>query len=77
MEITLFDRKGHAIAYIADDGEKSIYFWKEQAVAYVDDETVYGWDGHHLGFFVDGILYDLKRTKSGVCDRDVSRRHVG
>ena len=65
MEITLFERKGHAIAYIADDGENSIYLWKGRAVAYVDDETIYGWNGRHLGWFVDGILYDLKGRRVG------------
>ncbi len=65
MEITLFDRKGHATAYIADDGENSIYLWKGKAVAYVDDETIYGWNGRHLGWFVDGILYDLHGHRVG------------
>ena len=65
METTLFDRKGHAAAYIADDGENSIYLWNGQAVAYVDDETIYGWNGHHLGFFVSGTLYDLRGRRLG------------
>jgi hypothetical protein len=65
METSLFDRTGHATAYVADDGENSIYLWKGQAVAYVDKETIYGWNGHHLGFFVDGILYDLRGRRVG------------
>ena len=65
MEITLFDRKGHATAYIADDGEGSIYTWDGHAVAYVNNEAVHGWNGRHLGWFIGGVLYDLHGLRSG------------
>ena len=65
METTLYDRKGHATAYIADDGENSIYLWKGNAVAYIDNETVYGWIDHHLGWFLDGIVHDLQGRTAG------------
>jgi len=28
METTLYDGKDHPVAYIADDGENSIYLWR-------------------------------------------------
>jgi hypothetical protein len=34
-EISLLDTHGNAVAYIADDGEASIYLWTGEAVAYV------------------------------------------
>ena len=58
MEVALYDGKGQPVAYIADDGEHSIYLWDGHAVAYVDGKSVHGWNGKHLGWFVDGVLYN-------------------
>lgn len=65
MELTLYDGKGHPVAYIADDNENSIYLWSGHAVAYLDGENIYGWNGHHLGWFVGGVLYDLHGLRVG------------
>ena len=65
METTLFDGRGHPGAYIADDGENSVYLWSGHAVAYVVGELVYGWNGRHLGWFVDGVVYDLQGQRVG------------
>ena len=65
METTLFDRYGVPKAYI-DEEKNFIYIWHGKAIAYIDDEKVYGWkEGIHLGWFIDGILYDLKGTRVG------------
>lgn len=60
-EISLFDFKGRAVAYIAEDG--TIYLWQGKPIAYLDDEAkdgqdVYGFNGKHLGWFKGGIIYD-------------------
>ena len=65
METTLYDGHGHPIAYIADDDEHSIYLWSGPAVAYIVDENLFGWNGRHLGWFVDGVLYNLKGYRVG------------
>jgi len=65
METTLFDGGGHAVAYIADDGENSIYLLSGYAVAYVVNEKIYGWNGHHLGWFINGVVYNLNGRKVG------------
>ena len=65
MEITIFDGRGRPVAYIADDGENSIYLWSGHAVAYIVNENVYGWNGHHLGWFIDGVIYDLHGRNVG------------
>jgi sugar/nucleoside kinase (ribokinase family) len=70
MELTLYDTTGQPLAYIADHGENSIYLWKGHAVAYIDRENLYGWNGKHLGWFVDGVLYDQK----GLCVGSVRER---
>lgn len=69
MEISLYDNTGHAVAYIADDNENSIYTWSGHAVAYIEDENIYGWNGNHLGFFVKGVIYDLRGYVVGsICE---------
>ena len=64
MEVTLYNKKGKPVAYIANDGE-TIYLWEGRAVAYLYDEKVYGWNGSHLGWFHNGIVYDLHGLRVG------------
>ncbi|MDX1779199.1 MAG: hypothetical protein R3339_09990 [Thermodesulfobacteriota bacterium] len=65
METTLFDRYGLPKAYI-DEEKQFIYLWNGKPIAYIEDEKVFGWkEGTHLGWFIDGILYDLKGTRVG------------
>jgi hypothetical protein len=63
METTLYDKSGKAVAYVVEDG--AIYLWKGNAVAYVDGEAVHGWNGKHMGWFMDGIVYDLRGMRIG------------
>jgi hypothetical protein len=59
-EISLFDKNGNAKAYIADD--LTIYLWDGDPVAYLykskNDWHVYGFNGDHLGWYIDGLIYD-------------------
>ena len=64
-EISLFDQKGNATAYIAEDGEGTIYLWNGNAVAYLVQEKVYGFNGQHLGWFDNGVMRDLKGAQVG------------
>ncbi len=64
-EITLFDSTGSAIAYIADDAEQTIYLWHGEAVAYLSQALVYGFNGKHLGWFDLGILRDKRGSPVG------------
>jgi hypothetical protein len=61
-EITLFDSKGRAAAYISTDDDLTIYMWGGKPVAYLDVRNgtyhVYGFNGIHLGRFEDGVLRD-------------------
>jgi hypothetical protein len=65
MEETLYDSRGRPVAYIADDGEMSIYLWSGYAVAYISGEDLYGWNGHHIGWFVNGVLYNRQGQRAG------------
>ena len=65
METALFDKYGLPKAYI-DEETCVIYLWNGRTIAYIEDEKVYGWkEGIHLGWFINGILYDLKGTRVG------------
>jgi hypothetical protein len=47
-EVTLFDQRGEATAYIALNDELTIYLWNGKPVAYLDRES--GDDFHVYGF---------------------------
>ncbi len=61
-EITLFDSRGRAVAYITLDDEATIYLWEGEPVAYLkrtsDDLHIYNFDGRHLGWLVRGVVMD-------------------
>lgn len=58
-EVTLFDKDKKAVAYIAYGEESTIYMWNGTPVAYVEQEDkIYHFDGHFLGWLADGIVYD-------------------
>ena len=59
--VTLYNREGRAIAYIYE-GEY-IYLYGGKPVGYLDEESVYGFNGKHLGRFEEGWL----RDSSGNC----------
>ena len=57
-EITLYSESGKSVAYIADDDDSTIYLWSGKPVAYLKTEEVYGFNGKHLGWFVEGLIYN-------------------
>ncbi|NRA14954.1 MAG: hypothetical protein HRU04_05600 [Oceanospirillaceae bacterium] len=72
-EISLYDDAGEAVAYIDTDDEMNIYLWKGRSVAYLDDESVYGFNGKHLGWFKKGIIWDRKGYVVGFIEGAVSK----
>lgn len=62
-EISLFNSDGEATAYIdTDDDDLTIYLWGGKPVAYLHNSNgefnIYGFNGNHLGWFIDGIVRD-------------------
>jgi hypothetical protein len=61
-EVSLFDQRGRAVAYIALDDEATIYTWSGKPVAYLsrdgNDVHIYNFSGRHLGWFEDGLFVD-------------------
>ena len=56
--MTFYDAHGRPIAYLIDDSEH-IYLFSGEPVAYLSDNTVYGFNGHQFGWFEDGWVRDL------------------
>lgn len=64
MEITLFNKNGKPVSYIADDGE-TIYLWDGRPVAYLLEDKIYGWHGRQLGWFYNGTVFDIYGLRAG------------
>ena len=55
--ITLYDNNGCAIAYVHSD-DRSIFLFGGEAVAYIEDDSVYSYAGRYLGWTRDGWFFD-------------------
>jgi hypothetical protein len=65
-EVTLFGKSGEPQAYIAYGDESTIYSFSGDPLAYVDDNcNIYGFNGHHLGWFEDDIIWDHRGRRVG------------
>ncbi|MGE5677154.1 MAG: 4-fold beta flower protein [Pseudomonadota bacterium] len=56
MDIVFYNINGEATAY-TEDGEH-IYAYDGRALAYLHDNSVYSYDGKHLGRFSNGWIRD-------------------
>jgi hypothetical protein len=65
-EVTLFGRNGDPQAYIAHDDDNSLYSFAGEPLAYVDENSnIYGFNGVHLGWFEDEIVWDHAGRRVG------------
>jgi hypothetical protein len=65
MERALYNVRGEPIAYISDYPTKAIYLWDGHPVAYLYAFHVYGFNGSHLGWFVNDVVYDTSGNRIG------------
>ena len=66
MQETLFDSKGNPIAYLDFDDDNTFYLWNGTPVAYLSsNNTIYGFNGKHLGWYEKGIIRNLLGEKNG------------
>ena len=76
--MNLFDKTGRAVAHIAEDQENAIFLWRGLHIGVlVEDRHIFGINGKHLGWFVDGVIYDTKGDRigftEGTCPIPVSK----
>jgi hypothetical protein len=65
MDRTLFDQNGKPVAYLHTDYHGSIFLWDGIAVAYLDDEHIFGINGKHLGWLISDVLYTNDGARIG------------
>ena len=56
IEITLYDQSGRPIAY--SDDHAHLYYFDGTPVAYLNGEHVYSFSGDHLGYYINGWVFD-------------------
>jgi mRNA-degrading endonuclease RelE of RelBE toxin-antitoxin system len=65
-DLTLFDCNGKPTAYISDQKERVIYTFSGMPMAYIDEqENIYGFNGVHLGWFEDDIIWEHSGSRVG------------
>ena len=65
-EITLFGSQGEPIAYIEDGNDKTIFTFNGEPFAYIDEnQNIYGFNGVHLGWYEDQIIWDHSGFRVG------------
>lgn len=63
-EMSLFSNKGTPAAYVAVDEGMTVYLWSGKPIAYLERDIgttrfhVYGFNGKHLGWFDQGVIWD-------------------
>ena len=78
MDTSLYDKNGNAVAYLTEDFQSTIHLWDGTPVAYLYEERqVYGINGHHLGWFIDNIVFNNNGERigftSGACPVPVAK----
>lgn len=58
-DLDFYDSRGRAVAYIAAEDEGgTVYLWDGKPVAYLDEESIFGFNGKHLGWLKGNAIYD-------------------
>ncbi len=65
MEKALFNSRGEPVAYITEHARKIIFLWDGHPVAYLYGHHVYGFNGLHLGWFINGVVYEIEGKRIG------------
>ena len=56
MELTFYNQDGYPVAYSEDS--ETIYFFNGEPVAYIHGNSVFSFNGTHIGWFENGWLRD-------------------
>lgn len=57
-DLEFYDSLGQAVAYVAADQDLTVYLWTGEPVAYLNDDSLFGFNGKHMGWLKDGAIYD-------------------
>lgn len=78
QQLSLFSKSGDAVAYIDYDQSSTIFLWNGEPVAFLESceasDCIYNFKGELIGFFGDGVVYDLAGMKVGAIKSKIGRR---
>jgi len=78
QQTTLFDSNGEAVAYVDYDMSSTIYLWEGTPVAFLEklnnENCVIGFNGEFMGWYENGIIYDLDGYIVGAKEGAVNMR---
>lgn len=57
-DIIFYNKSGKPTAWLSDRDDETIYLFNGKAVAYLYNDSVYSFRGDHLGFYLNGWIYD-------------------
>lgn len=56
MSLNFYDWDGNPFAYSDDD--ENIFTYGGKPIAYVSEDSIYSFEGKHIGYFTDGLIRD-------------------
>ncbi|MFX1500268.1 MAG: 4-fold beta flower protein [Promethearchaeota archaeon] len=56
MSLIFYNKTGTPIAY--SDNKVNVFYFTGKAIAYIHQDSIYSYEGKHLGFFKDGWIRD-------------------
>lgn len=74
LQLSLYDTRGYAVAYLDTDQQMTVYLWDGQPVAYVDGQSLYGFNGRHLGWLKNRVVVDHDGYAVGFTESVIRRR---
>lgn len=57
-QFSFFDSQGRAAVYLDMSDGFTFFLWSGEPVAYLDADSIYGFNGKHLGWYSRGSIYD-------------------
>jgi hypothetical protein len=57
-EFSFFDSRGRASAYLDLGDGLTFFLWSGEPVAYLVGDSIYGFNGRHLGWYKEGMVFD-------------------
>lgn len=73
QDISLYNSEGKAVAYVEDDDDLTIYLWEGKPVCYISGDNLYGFNGIHLGWWVNGVIRDHNGNAVGATKSALGR----
>jgi hypothetical protein len=70
-EIALLNRLGVGVAYVDTSDDATIYLWSGVPTAYLEGDSIYGFNGRHLGWFEEGIVRGNRGKRVGYTEETI------